>query len=323
MKGNGVLSEPRLSSEVVRARILAALGCAREADVAFVPVSAIDSYLARRAPAVFLKHDVHNVNPAALIDLAGREAEMGVIGTYFFMSFGHPRGERFYAPADQRRMMREVSAMGHEIGAHFDLFYELRHRGKTVRDALREQIESFAGIAGPIRVVNLHGNSRFKMVDSEGNNLIYDFFDELARHSDYPDLRRVPEEFATTIRRERMSLKELDITHWGDSWIWSRANGMIATNLISDNWMGKHQELAVTTNTADACAYGLNPTMEAGVRDGRHKATWVGVGRTLPTVYAANQFRLKIAGDDVLRFFADALPAAPFVMLLHPEFYAA
>src|SRR5690606_34207883 len=123
------------------------------------------------------------------------------------------RGERFYAPADQRRMMREVSAMGHEIGAHFDLFYDVRHRGKGAREALLEQMESFTAVAGPVRVANLHGNSRLKMSDLDGNNLIYDFFDELARHPDYPDLRRVPAEAAAVIRRERMSLKDLDLTH--------------------------------------------------------------------------------------------------------------
>jgi hypothetical protein len=278
---------------------------ARAGGANFVPVSKIDQFLRGKKPAVFLKHDIHNVSPRKLIELAQQEADIGVFGTYFFMSFGHPRVEKFFSPDEQKIMMREIADVGHEIGAHIDALYETRQLGKSLRNAVAEQLDTFEEIVGAVSVANLHGNTAFRTTDNYGNNVVYDLFEELGRQPDYPELRHVAPDVAEYIRDNRISLHDLDLTHWGDSWIWSRDNGLIASGVLSDNWVGKEDTLQVTLNSEEPCAYGLNARPVLVPHRLQAQATWVSVGTSFPGTYQE-----------------ETLPAVPLVLLLHPQFYA-
>jgi hypothetical protein len=316
------LYERRLSADERGVQIRDLLKRARGSGATFVPVSRIDSLLLSKKPGVFLKHDVHNVSPAKLVRLARDEAEIGISGTYFFMSFGHPRSEGFFSPADQRVMMKEIAALGHEIGAHVDVLYDIRHRGRSLHDCIYEQLEAFSEVSGDLSVANLHGNTSYKITDVHGNNVIYDLFDELGKQLDYPTLKNLTPEVAGFIRANRLSLSSLPISHWGDSWIWSKTNGLIATNWVSDNSMAKQGGFAVAINLVQPCAYGLGPSPSTAWGDGLEHVSWVSLNTTLTEYYRKKTMRFGIAEEATTRFFDEALPTAPFVMLLHPEFYA-
>jgi hypothetical protein len=305
-----------------RIRLLDLLRQARARGTNFVPVGKVDNLLLDQQPATFLKHDIHHVVPSKLLEFAQHEMEMGVIGTYFFMSFGHPSGAKYFSADDQVIMMREVAELGHEIGAHFDPLYDTRHHGKPLADALTEQLDSFGKVVGHVSVANLHGNTGFKIADKSGNNLVFELFDELARQPDYPQLCNVSSDVADFIRENRASLRSFNLSHWGDSWIWSREHGLIATGLVTDNWMGRDGVIQMTVNPDKPCAYGLDPRQDSGSHSGREPAKWVAAGGLFPAAYRNNVSRVGIFDEKIDGFFQEALPAAPFVMLLHPQFYA-
>lgn len=73
-------------------------------------------------PSVFLRHDVDiSLQPA--VKLAALEHDAGVLSTYMVMA----RGQLYdITEADSARMLREIAAMGHEIGVHFDCPEEIR-----------------------------------------------------------------------------------------------------------------------------------------------------------------------------------------------------
>ena len=135
-----------------RIRLLDLLRQARARGTNFVPVTKVDNLLLDQQPATFLRHDIHHVVPSKLLEFARHEVEMGVIGTYFFMSFGHPSGAKYFSAEDQVIMMQEVAELGHEIGAHFDPLYDTRHHGKSLADALTEQLDSFGKVIGDVTV---------------------------------------------------------------------------------------------------------------------------------------------------------------------------
>lgn len=311
-----------LNPDQRRSRLLHLLKCAQKRGARFVPVSQIDDFVSKRQPAIFLKHDIHHVSPRKLISLAENEIELGICGTYFFMSLGHPLGAKFFSAEDQKIMMSEIAAMGHEIGAHVDALYETRSLGKSLRVAVAEQLDSFGATIGKVSVANLHGNTALKITDAYGNNLIYDLFEELERQPDYPELRHVSSEVATYIKNNRISLRSLDLSHWGDGWIWSREKGLIASNNLSDNWMGKNEVLKVAVRSERPCAYGLDARPNLLPYRKEIQATWVSIAAPLPDAYRRGGTGLGIRERATKRFFREALPRLPMVMLLHPQFYA-
>ncbi|MBM3336322.1 MAG: hypothetical protein FJY60_01290 [Betaproteobacteria bacterium] len=302
-------------------RMVNLLRISRNQGVTFAPISSIDYYLDKCLPAVFLKHDVHYVRPELLLRLAEQEAELEITGTYFFMPFGHPLSSRHFSTAEQTGLMRKIAKLGHEVGLHFDPYHALFEQKFTVRDALTDEIVRFSDITGESCVANLHGNSRYKLQDVEGASLVYEFFEELSRQRDFPALMNVPDEHAELFRRERISLQQTGISHWGDTWIWSACSGLVATNLISDNAMKADNSLSVTLNRNKPCAYGLNPSMKSRFFDGQTTADWLSLSRQLPSAYLPRSVNLNINGPETEDYFMNVIPVAPFVMLLHPQFY--
>ena len=135
---------------------------------------------------VILRHDIDESLPDA-IRLGRLEAEEGVRSTWFVLL----RAD-FYNPAAARsaRLIRELHAMGHEIGLHFD---EVAYSGSpecqpgwdgTVDNILREA-RILSDICGfPVRAVSMHRPSRRTldadydipgMVNSYGKTFFRDF----------------------------------------------------------------------------------------------------------------------------------------------------
>lgn len=79
----------------------------------FVNLAGINSDL----PHVFLRHDI-DLCPARALEIAQREAAIGVKATYYFLV-----STNLYsvASAGVRRVMQEIVGLGHEIGLHFDV----------------------------------------------------------------------------------------------------------------------------------------------------------------------------------------------------------
>lgn len=70
----------------------------------------------REEPHIFLRHDV-DLCPERALQIARREAALGVRSTYYFLV-----STSLYsiATAENRRVLHEIMALGHEIGLHFD-----------------------------------------------------------------------------------------------------------------------------------------------------------------------------------------------------------
>ena len=131
---------------------------------------------------VILRHDIDE----SLFDavrLGGLEAEESVRSTFFVLL-----RTDFYNPASaaSARMLRELNAMGHEIGLHFDeaSYSADCPRGGIVSLIVREA-EILSQICGfPIRTVSMHRPSRETleadyqipgMINSYGRTFFQDF----------------------------------------------------------------------------------------------------------------------------------------------------
>lgn len=70
----------------------------------------------RDQPHIFLRHDV-DLCPYRALQIARREALLGVRATYYFLV-----STSLYsiASAENRRILEEIIALGHDIGLHFD-----------------------------------------------------------------------------------------------------------------------------------------------------------------------------------------------------------
>ncbi len=108
------------------------------------------------APSVFLRHDIDISLPPA-VAMAEVEREAGVVSTYMVMM-----ESQLYdiSLGDAVRMVREIAAMGHEIGVHFDCPGELRNGNGSVetigplilRDCAR--LEDALGL--PVQSISFH-----------------------------------------------------------------------------------------------------------------------------------------------------------------------
>jgi len=105
--------------------------------------------LFRDAPAVhqrepktaFLRHDV-DVSLARAVRLARLESENGFFSTYMVMNAGLMYG---LASADSRRAIRQIAALGHEVGLHFDYPDSARAAHGEAPEILESQIVQACG----------------------------------------------------------------------------------------------------------------------------------------------------------------------------------
>ena len=73
---------------------------AMSAGARVVQVRQLDDMVVNRHAALVLKHDVHGLNLAGLLAFARAGANMGILGSYFFMPPDHPDTARHYGFSD-------------------------------------------------------------------------------------------------------------------------------------------------------------------------------------------------------------------------------
>ncbi len=125
------------------------LGELRAAGYAFAPVAELPRLGA--APTVLLRHDV-DLDPQATLPLARREAELGIAATYYV-----PLTQHFNAlEAANRAALRELRALGHELGLHYDM-RTYPEDPAAARAHLDWELDLLARLAdAPVRTLCMH-----------------------------------------------------------------------------------------------------------------------------------------------------------------------
>lgn len=287
----------------------------------FAHLTDIDRFVAARQAGIFLKHDVHDLDPDGLVAFARREAELGIAGSYFFMPPDHPRTRKAYGFADQIRAMKAVEACGHELGLHIDPYFLIAEENRPLKAVLTDMLARFAEHGVTFRIGNMHGNSRHRHPDLDGYGTSFDLFDEVGRQQDYPELSRVPPESAEIIRANRTRLAELGFTHWADMPVWSAANGFVATNFLTDNRFGKDGTFELILDERTRGAYLISDVQLPGSRN-RAQGDTVAVEETPAGGHAGPVHeRITLTDGALADRFGKAGPIMPLLVLLHPEFY--
>lgn len=96
---------------------------------------------------VILRHDVDR-RPGKALDLAQLEHSLGFRSTYYF------RADR--SGAFPVRFLREIAALGHEIGYHYETLSRSRGDVRRALDSFALQLSSFRGSA-ECTTVSMHG----------------------------------------------------------------------------------------------------------------------------------------------------------------------
>jgi hypothetical protein len=105
---------------------------------------------------VFLRHDIDvSMDPA--IRMAAVERDCGASSTYMFMT----RSELYdVTRSGTARQLREIAAMGHEVGVHFDCPSELRNEQfslDAIESLILEDCERLENSLGePVRSISFH-----------------------------------------------------------------------------------------------------------------------------------------------------------------------
>jgi hypothetical protein len=292
----------------------------RKSGGRFAHLTAVDRHVDDRDAAIFLKHDVHDLDVDGLVAFAAREAELRIVGTYFFMPPEHPRTRKAYGFSDQIRAMKAVAASGHELGLHIDPYFLIAEENKSLDVILKDMLATFAQHGVTFRIGNMHGNSRHTHPDLDGYGTSFDLFDEVARQPDYPTLARVPAESAAIIRANRTSLVGLGFTHWADMPIWSAKHGFVATNFLTDNRFGKDGSYELILDAQTRGAYLLCEAQRPGSRN-RIDGVTVEVSGAEKDFSAPVHERIMLTDGALAARFGEARRIMPLLVLLHPEFY--
>jgi hypothetical protein len=105
---------------------------------------------------IVLRHDVDR-RPGHALAMARLEAGKGAFATYFFRRVGSA-----YAPS----IVREIAAMGHEVGYHYEDFYLAKYQPDEAFRLFRQHLADFRAIA-PIRTIAMHGSPFAKFGNME------------------------------------------------------------------------------------------------------------------------------------------------------------
>lgn len=321
-----VVQKPLTSSSNVAAKRVATTNRARgqlfslldrlkSTGAGIVPIRNVDTMIEARAPAIFLKHDVHDVDLHSVVAMARDQAAMDIFGTYFFMPFNHPRTRKAYGAEEQREAMREIAAIGHEVGLHLDPYFQIHERQQPLDQILDALRDDFSGLGFDLTVGNTHGNSRHRHVDRDGYGTSFDLFEEVARQRDFPDLAALPEASADLVRANRLRLRDHGFTHWGDTPLWSARWGTVATNYLTDNRFGREGTFEFVVRSETSGAYYLAPHAVPGSRQLAEggKQLIIGESTDIPSGH------VPLAELSMREGSAWPLP---LLILIHPEFYS-
>jgi 2-polyprenyl-3-methyl-5-hydroxy-6-metoxy-1,4-benzoquinol methylase len=130
-------------------------------------VVALEDWIAQRPsdrPALILRHDVDQ-HPRAVRPLLEVERDLGVVSTWYFR----------WRTAD-RRIIDTVLAAGGGVGLHYETLTRdvlsnggevTSERVEACREKLRDEVEAFKQLFGPIRSICPHGDSRVPGVTNQ------------------------------------------------------------------------------------------------------------------------------------------------------------
>lgn len=211
----------------------------------FLRLPRFEEKFAENGSGILLKHDVHNVSSVTLETLADTERALGVSATYFFPEA--EIGTKLLGISRRRyeRLIQRIASAGHITGLHFDVWRAFR-AGTNIRTVFEKEIAIHHGVTG-MTVANLHGNTSIGLKNRDGHNLTYEFFSELSRGI---SMSGIDAELKARIKRTKTSLRELEVDYWVDAWCWSRAQGSIPSNYVSDNYSKDEYSLRLSPSTA-------------------------------------------------------------------------
>lgn len=107
-------------------------------------------------PVIVLRHDVDR-RPENALAMAHLEAARGVQATYYFRTVGSA-----FNPA----IIREIAAMGHEIGYHYEDFYTAKYDADKAYALYLKNLAAVREIA-PVRSIAMHGSPLAKHSNME------------------------------------------------------------------------------------------------------------------------------------------------------------
>lgn len=203
----------------------------------FARICDMNSFVRSGKPALFIKHDIHASPLNAVVKFAKRETKKGIRGSYFFMPPGHPITKKAYSVDEQLKAMKDIQDQGHEVGLHIDPHYLIHHFEGSLQSILEDALRLIRSKGIEIKTGNMHGHTGFKGLDENGYGTSVDFFEEIERQPDFPDLKDVEPDISELIRKHRTSLESLGIQYWADTFLWSQEFGCVELPYLSDNYL--------------------------------------------------------------------------------------
>ena len=137
-----------------------------DAGYAMYPVSEWHDLPQDKRLGIMLRHDVDR-RPQNALDMARAEHGLGVRSTYYF---------RILPCAFDPRIIKEIQALGHEIGYHYEDWHLAKRDPKKALALFEEHLAKIRQYA-PVRSIAMHGSP----LSSENNMTIWQHHD-FARH---------------------------------------------------------------------------------------------------------------------------------------------
>lgn len=181
--------------------------------------------------AIYLRHDVHNVELPKLIEFAESEVRAGFKASYFFMGKHHPRTKASYSFYEECETIHQIKEMGHDVGLHIDPFIGTSSSDPIPRFSLKRELLEFAKFGIKFSIGTMHGNSSQNTKDLDGRSLGWEFFEELSREE---GLARVPSSVARKILASRTRLVNHGFHLFADLPMWSE-HQFTSMNYVSDS----------------------------------------------------------------------------------------
>lgn len=300
-----------------RTRLKSLLASAATSGARFLPARAVDAAVTDARACWILKHDVHAVDPRAVVEMAAWEMSLGIEATWLFMV----RGDPSTGPADaavQLEAMRRIDEMGHQVGLHVDPYHWIARTGRALPDLLRAELTALAVEGLDISVGTTHGNAAHRHPDSQGFGTPFEFFEELGRQPDHPQLARMTVESAEIVRANRLSLGDVGISHWLDMPLWSHRHGFAVTAFISDNRLGRDGTWEILVHPDQSGDWVLADRQPPGSRTWPVPRSRVSTGAPPPVDVRSGPIAVE---DPQVDRAVTALAPVPLLMLLHPQFY--
>ena len=114
-----------------------------------IPFYRFDDFMEKSVPPekfCLVRHDVDR-KPKNALEMAQLEQEMGVVSTYYFR-----KKPQTFKPA----IIKEIAAMGHEIGYHYESLSDAKGDMKKAVKLYERDLAAFRAIV-PIKTTSMHG----------------------------------------------------------------------------------------------------------------------------------------------------------------------